>query len=443
MKNVLVNRKLGKIPPAWDQSVIFFANILSLFFGNNVGTDVLRKKVGVLESYGSRLIPIINLLFHGKNNLLILEKEPAHELLKYFQIDLKLDLPEFKIISHDQFKNISHEKSLINFLIKHPASDIDGYVTDEILEKLAECVHKKTVSSAGGGRKGNNKFLLHQYLRSKYLPLFDTCIAEKVTDVESCLNKLKSKGYTQAVIKAQIGASGIGMEKIKLDGSIVNIPNYLFYEGSCLVQGWLDDTVTGVRYISSPSVQLMIKDDSVHLYDVTEQILSQDSVHQGNISPSVYLNNNKDIQKELLDQAQIASQWLFDQGYRGTASVDFHLCERNDKVEVRICEINARVTGATYPSVLARYFYSKGAWLMRNIRFTPPTEGRRILDELRGNDLLFYPGKTYGVLPFNFNVNDKGYVVKGQFLYLGENLEDIKRLVNNVVESIQGDYDRD
>ena len=38
------------------------------------------------------------------------------------------------------------------------------------------------------------------------------------------------------------------------------------------------------------------------------------------------------------------------------------------------------------------------------------------------NDNLFYPGKSEGFIPINFNLDDLGKVIKGQFLYVAEDL---------------------
>ena len=41
----------------------FFANLLALFFGNEAETKSLADEVGEIDSYGGRLIPILNLIF--------------------------------------------------------------------------------------------------------------------------------------------------------------------------------------------------------------------------------------------------------------------------------------------------------------------------------------------------------------------------------------------
>ena len=66
----------GQLPLLWPRRVIFFANLLALFFGNEEQTRVLCKEVGELDSYSGRLIPVLNLLFSGTDNVLVVERLP-------------------------------------------------------------------------------------------------------------------------------------------------------------------------------------------------------------------------------------------------------------------------------------------------------------------------------------------------------------------------------
>lgn len=442
----------GTLPVMWDRSVVYFANILSLFYGNEQEITALREEVGTLESYGSRLIPIINIIFRKGSNTLFLERTPEKSLLDYFTHTLNLSLPEIKVLSRRNYLSMGRQKGEdrqnvkdhLDALRKNDAQWIDGYVTDVQLARIAEITQKKTISSINGSYHGNNKVLLHQHIEKNGLPIFDTHIANNIKEVKACFIKLKAYGYRSAVVKASIGASGIGMMKVELSQDSNRIPEYLFYEGPCLVQGWLDQTVKGVRYIGSPSVQMFIKDKDITLHDITEQILSKESVHEGNISPPTFVEY-KEVKDELLSQAELAGLWLHDQGYRGTGSTDFHLIKRNGQYEVRICEINARVTGSTYPSMLAHTLMPKGAWLMRNLRFSPPQMSEELLSLLVQENLLFEPGGSKGILPINLNTNDRKEVVKGQFLILGKSHQDVFSLLKKICENheFKGIYDRD
>ena len=448
-----IRHALGTLPPLWDRRVIFVANLLGLFFGNDQETGVLRQQVGPLETYGGRLIPLLGLLFQGRSpNLVVLEHEPSADLLDYFREHLHLQLPEVAVLSHDDYQSLigspprpqSTPARFVERLERHEAEWLDGFVTDNVLIQLASRLGRKTISSREASQRGNNKLLLHRYLEEAGLPTFDSHVARTAEEVPRCLAALRSMGYRFAAIKAQIGASGIGLSRLPTDHE-GDIPAYLFYEGDCLVQGWMDDTCPGVDGIRSPSVQLFLDDDSLNLYDVTDQILSQESVHEGNVASPAWLTGNPSTLNEVLRQAERTGGWLHQQGYRGTASVDFHVAQRGPHHEVRVCEINARVTGATYPSVLARHFLPKGGWLMRNVKFAQAPTASVLLKTLDKAGLLFRPGTSRAILPINFNTQKDGRVIKGQFLCLGDSVEDLWMLLDEVrsLLPVKGEFDRD
>ncbi len=445
----------GQLPAFWDRNVIFFANTQSLFYDNIEGLNMLKQQIKGVDTYGGRLIPIVNILFKGSNNLLVLEKSPDQTLLRYFEEDLGLSLPNIAILSHsvydtllDQGDKLIHDEisPTLTMIHQHNATWVDGFVSDNILMNLAKALNKPTISSLDGSKRGNNKFLLHNTLSEKGFPVFDTLPASSPDDVPCCIATLRKRGYKKAVVKAQIGASGIGMTKLSTGPDTANpIPEHFFFEGPCMVQGWWDETLTNIRHIGSPSIQIFLNDSTVSFYDITEQILNTDSVHQGNFSPPPYFSKKDSLYEELFRQAATAGSWLHEQGYRGTASVDFLVVEHGDSVEVRVCEINARITGATYPSVIARHFLPHDAWLMRNVRFTMPLKDTSLLKMLDQAGYLFRPGMQEGVLPINFNLNEDGSVQKGQFLCLAKNAEDCL-LILKQIESIlplSWHYDRD
>ena len=154
-------------------------------------------------------------------------------------------------------------------IARHSAAWIDGFVTDAMLTGAAEILGKRTVSSAEIGRRGNNKLLLHRFLEAQGFPVFDTQTAESAGEVAAAAAVLRKQGYRRVVVKAQIGASGIGMRKLDASNpELEAVQQHMFYEGPCLVQGWLDDDFDGVRQIGSPSVQMFL-DDSASVLPVT------------------------------------------------------------------------------------------------------------------------------------------------------------------------------
>ncbi|MBC8553756.1 MAG: ATP-grasp domain-containing protein [Candidatus Brocadiales bacterium] len=445
----------GQLPTFWDRNVIFFANMHSIFYDNIAGLNRLKQQIRGVDTYGGRLIPIINILFKGDNNLLVLEKPPDQTLLRYFEEDLNLSLPKITILSHSVYDTLLNQgdklihneiNPTLTMIHNHNATWVDGFVSDSILMNLAKTLNKPTISSQESSKKGNNKLLLHNALSEKGFPVFDTLSASSPDDVPTCIATLRNKGYKNAVVKAQIGASGIGMTKLSTDTYNSNsIPEHFFFEGPCMVQGWLDETITNIRHMGSPSIQIFLNDSTVSLYDITEQILNTDSVHQGNLSPPPYFSKEELLYEELFRQATAAGSWLHELGYRGTASVDFLVIEHCGSIEVRVCEINARITGATYPSVIARHFLPHDAWLMRNVRFARPLKDTSLLKMLDQAGYLFRPGMQEGVLPINFNLNEDGSVAKGQFLCLAKNLDDCLLMLTQIesILPLSWHYDRD
>ena len=449
----LVVQTQGYTPRLWrDENVIFFANLLGEFFENTQLTALLEQEVSGTDSYGARLVPIMGLLFGGGDNLVVLEREDNPALLAYFSGVLGLKLPCIQVLSHADYRTIGTalregtpcpKEDLIRTWQEHPAKVLDGYVTDATLAALAHQLGKRTMSTLAGSKAGNNKLLLHQHLEQVGLPVFETRLAESPADVAACLDALGRLGYDQAVVKSQIGASGIGLMKIRTTDRSRQVPELFFHEGPCMVQGWMRPGLQGVTRIFSPSVQLFTDHETVYLYDLTEQILSQESVHQGNASPPAYLDDYPGLTEELFRQASVAGMWLHEQGYRGTASVDFLVAglQKEGSFRVYACEINARVTGATYPSILARHYFPRGGWLMRNLKLAVPLPGAEILDLLEHHHHLFEPASRSGILPINFNLNQEGLVEKGQFLCLDGDSLDCRSMLLRAEEDLPVDWE--
>lgn len=443
----------GQLPPFWDRNVLFFSNIHSIFYDNVEETEHLAQAIAGANSYGGRLLGIIDLMFRGANNTVFLESEPDPGLVTYLGDALGLSIPSFAIMDATAYSTLrgsandaTATRAFVRDYGNHPAEWIDGYVTDAGLSKIANLLGKRTVSSVLGSKRGNNKLLLHQYLTEQGLPTFDTTLAHNRGDLMACLGELKAMGYEQAVIKAQIGASGFGMTRVRTqDPDLSEVADYLFFEGACMVQGWLGEEVAGVCHLGSPSVQFFVADQKVFLFDITEQVLSDESVHQGNVAPPLYLGNYPELETELMRQAATAASWLHDQDYRGTGSADFLLIEQQGNLRVILCEVNARVTGATYPALLARHFNPGHCWVMRNIRFRHPVKSNELLSLMDTTGLLYTRAATNGILAFNFNTTPDNRVIKGQFLFLGETYQDCVRALTHAesILHVGWEYDRD
>ncbi len=427
----------GQTPHCWEnRSVIFVANLLSLFFGNREGARLLEAEISCVDSYGGRLLPVLGLIFGGGRNVLVLERLPDPALTAFF-VSLGLEMPQIEILSRADFLALGRDLNqgttshpLLERLRCQPAKTLDGYVTDETIALLAAALGKNTLSTPEGSHRGNNKLLLHQHLERAGLPVFPTRLARSNAEVATALRDLRADGHRAAVVKSQIGATGIGMLKIPGDAPPPEIPAAFFFEGPCMVQAWLQPGEHGIKSILSPSVQIFLHDSTAYLYDLTEQIL-EDSIHEGNESPPPYLDDIPGLEQEIFRQAGVAATWLHRQGYRGAASADFLLTLHGDGSFIAyICEINARVTGATYPSVLARHFHPHGAWRMRNLELTTPLTGEALLDKLRNRSELFDLERRTGIIPINFNLDPDGRVRKGQFLAIADDLPACRRLLD-------------
>ena len=434
----------GRLPATSDHAVVFFANLGSLFFGNRMAAAALQQMLsGTLNSYGGRLPPVLDLLYRDKNckgNLLVVERLPDPDLLTYQGETLGLQIPEIITAGVDGYES----ERVIDHVRRHPAGWLDGFVTEVTLSRIAEKAGKRCFSTPEGSLLANNKLALHEELLMLGLPVFDTEIAENPDDIPRCCASLAALGYRSAAVKAQIGASGIGI--VKIDTRIPEpLPALLFHDGACLVQGWIEQGIKGVRYVHSPSVQIYVGDDAVCLYDITDQILDHQSVHEGNIAPPFCGGRLSPEGEELLRQAAPIARWLHEIEYRGPASVDFHVATRDGAVEIRACEVNARVTGATYPSLLARRFEAEGAWLMRNLALPQPMPAGALLQLLEDAGVLYRPGAKRGCLPVNFNSHSDGAVVKGQFLFLAPSVGEVAQSLTDLVALPQIDlhYDRD
>lgn len=455
----LVVQTHGHAPEFWrGRNVAFFANLLSMFYGNEEQVEELARQISGAECYGGRLWPVIGLLFADGENLLFLEREPAPCLGDYFSGELGLALPEIAVLTHADYLCLARggsraatlREQLRERLAGHAAEWVDAYVFDETIASMAGEFGKRHLCGKQGSRLGNNKRLLHEHMQAAGQRVFDTGMADDPAAIPDCLRALAACGYRKAVIKSAIGASGIGLSKVSTAASAPAVPGYFFNEGPCMVQGWVEAGHGGVERVASPSVQLFLDERSVYLFDLTEQILSDDSVHQGNESPPRYLDQRVGLEEKLFSVAAEAGTWLHRQGYRGTASIDFLVAfgdRFDDGCRIYPCEINARVTGATYPSVLARHFLPRGGWHMRNLRFREAVQPGGILQMLDHHGHLFRPREAgeAGVLPINFNLDATGLVTKGQFLCLGENREECHALLQAADRDLplQWEIDRD
>jgi hypothetical protein len=59
--------------------------------------------------------------------------------------------------------------------------------------------------------------------------------------------------------------------------------------------------------------------------------------------------------------------------------------------------------------------------------------------------VLFRPGGDAGIVPFNFNTDEEGKVLKGQFVCIGDRIDDCTELLDRAWTQlpVEWGYDRD
>lgn len=444
-----VTVSVGRLPRMWDDSAVFVANLGCVFFGDPDKTREIVEHVIGFHGYGGRLIPILDLLFRGGGNLLVVGREPSADLMGYFSGSLGLGLPEIEVARvtagcGPQQEPI--EAELLERMRLHPARLFEAYVTDPYLEDVGRDLGKVLLNTHRACREANDKILLNRFLREAGLPVFDGGEAELGAELEERFDRLHEMGYARSIVRASLGASGFGMFVADLAAARSEpFPSHLFREGRVLVHGWVEEGRMGASAVFSPSVQFFCGKDGVTIFDVTDQILRHESIHEGNLSPPSSISPGDDVYGEVLQQAEAVASWVDSTGYRGTASVDFLVFKRNGRPAVHVCEVNARVTGATYPSLLALHFNPGGSWLMRNTVFDPSIDCGEFLATLGRAGRLYEPGSGEGILPMNIILGDDGKMLKAQLLFLARSPQACTAMARNMSTdlSLSCFFDRD
>lgn len=453
LAGITVDTRPGIMPELWSFPTIYIANVDCIFYGDPEKTQHLKNNVAGFSGYGSRLVPILGLLYGSGPNVLILQAKPDQSLVEYFGNILGLTMPQMVLLGEygcgTLDMNFEKNSALMELLASHPARVMDGFVTDLQMETLAATLGKSLVNTHAASRKANDKILLHRFLARAGFPLLDGGEVKPGAPLAECLAGLKRQGYGRAVIRSALGASGFGMFVADLsDDRHEDVPAFMSGTEPVLAQGWLEEGKLGVQGLISPSVQFFCRDDrSVTIFDVTEQLLSQSSVHEGNISPSpaFKMAEGNWIYDELIRQAVDVARWVSSTGYRGTGSIDFLVYRQAGELQVRVSEVNARVTGATYPSLLARHFLPGKAWLMRNFSFGSCLSVRELINIMEARNLLFERGSSSGVLPINFITGDGGWAIKAQLLFLAGKPDECLKMIGKFVDAMPPGcvYDRD
>jgi len=82
---------------------------------------------------------------------------------------------------------------------------------------------------------------------------------------------------------------------------------------------------------------------------------------------------------------------------------------------------------------------------MRNIGFRRSLDGAELLSLMDRAGVLYRKGEARGMLPFNYNTDAKGQVIKGQFLCIGKDNNECFSLLTHAWSElpVEWGYDRD
>jgi len=223
-----------------------------------------------------------------------------------------------------------------------------------------------------------------------------------LTPMQTAIHRFINK-TGRVLIKGSVGASGTSLviaennpESIqKALGEIAGRIDNMIY----LVEVMFDVVV-------SPNVLMYIDPDynRITSVSVTDQILSDDLMHEGNIYPSTATTLN-----EMLLSAEKLSLWLQAEGYSGLVGFDFGEYYNTEKGQFGhfLAEVNPRTNAATYSKSLMEHLNrnqkKRGgpyieAFLSANIKTNARSFAQ--LREWYGH-LFFNPKIGKGLVPYN------------------------------------------
>jgi hypothetical protein len=230
-----------------------------------------------------------------------------------------------------------------------------------------------------------------------------------LTPIQVAINKYVHK-TGRVIIKGSYGASGSSL--VIVESSPESVKNALSKIANSsgnsiyIVEEMLEVTV-------SPNILMHIEPDYRRISSVcvTDQLLSDDLVHQGNAYPS-----GATTLAEMISSAQGLSRWLQGNGYSGLVGFDFgeYAVPGTGEFKHFLAEINPRINGATYPKSLMEHLNRKQrqkggpfieAFLAKRIETKVGSFAE--LSELYGH-LFFDPETARGLVPYNIGCLEHG-----------------------------------
>lgn len=214
----------------------------------------------------------------------------------------------------------------------------------------------------------------------------------------------------KVVVKGARGSSGVAIAVI--DEKAENAQKLLF----AMMERMKNTTYlveVMLEIVTSPNILVYIEPltGEMSCVSVTDQILSRDLVHEGNIYPS----QSKTL-AAMLDSAWRIARWLRARGYCGFVGFDFgeYVHQETRRLEHFLAEVNPRMNAAAYPKFLMEYL-NRGqaqrgdplieAFLSANITTIAKSFAEFVT--LYGH-LLFDAKAGKGLIPYNVGCLEKG-----------------------------------
>lgn len=154
----------------------------------------------------------------------------------------------------------------------------------------------------------------------------------------------------------------------------------------------------------SPNVQMVLSpdDSEIHCVGISDQILAEGLIHEGNLHPS-----RATMLPEMVAAAEKISRRLARRGYRGLVGLDFVECAGAHAGSYFLAEVNARVNAATYPALLVEHVNARqrdtkrprvAAFLALHLKTAAAGFGELAK---RWGRLFFDPTRGAGIVPYN------------------------------------------
>jgi hypothetical protein len=232
-----------------------------------------------------------------------------------------------------------------------------------------------------------------------------------VTPIRTAIHKYIHK-TGRVIIRGSYGASGSSLFVVENNTlSIEQALSDIAHRTSNRI--YLVEVMLEVSF--SPNILMHIEPGNSNIFciSVTDQILSDNLMHDGNVYPS-----RARTLKEMLTSARKMSAWLQGEGYVGLIGFDFaeHQNQKTGRYEHFLAEINPRVNAAVYPKSMMEYLNQKQlekgwptieAFLSAKIKTTASSFAE--LKESYGH-LFLKPKDGRGLVPYNI-----GWLAHGKF----------------------------